>query len=144
MSPDLLTTVELITIIDNRFIVTDTYVMKLFDRSLDLAQFNEDTPLYPICFEWMRNQPHSRNLGVKSRSTTPDLDDSFDEENTDMPNVYNLPPPLPIKVEGAGRIPSPIPVHDQPLDIYAPHMTAPQPEELLLDHLERWKQTRLK
>ncbi len=41
----------------------DTYVMKLFDRSVDLAQFDEDTPLYPICRAWMINQPHNRNLG---------------------------------------------------------------------------------
>ncbi len=40
--------------------------MKLFDRSVDLAQFGEATPLYPICRAWMRNQPHNRNLGASS------------------------------------------------------------------------------
>lgn len=35
----------------------NTFVMKLFDRSVDLAQFKEDTPLYPICRAWMANQP---------------------------------------------------------------------------------------
>lgn len=30
-----------------------SYVMKLFDRSIDLAQFNEKTPLYPIARAWM-------------------------------------------------------------------------------------------
>lgn len=34
-----------------------TFVMKLFDRSVDLAQFKEDTPLYPICRAWIANQP---------------------------------------------------------------------------------------
>lgn len=34
---------------------SNTYVIKLFDRSVDLAQFSENTPLYPICFAWMRN-----------------------------------------------------------------------------------------
>lgn len=34
-----------------------TFVMKLFDRSVDLAQFQEDTPLYPICRAWIANQP---------------------------------------------------------------------------------------
>lgn len=44
-----------------------SYIMKLFDRSVNLAQFEEDTPLYPLCRAWMRNLP---------RSTTrfPDLD----------------------------------------------------------------------
>ncbi|XP_035676313.1 protein lin-37 homolog [Branchiostoma floridae] len=37
-----------------------TYIMKLFDRSVDLAQFEESTPLYPICRAWMQNQPHRR------------------------------------------------------------------------------------
>lgn len=42
-----------------------TYVMKLFDRSVDLAQFREDTPLYPICRAWMANQPRNTNLTPK-------------------------------------------------------------------------------
>ena len=29
--------------------------MKLFDRSVDLAQFSHDTPLYPVCRAWIRN-----------------------------------------------------------------------------------------
>lgn len=35
------------------------FVMKLFDRSVDLAQFEENTPLYPICRAWMANKPRS-------------------------------------------------------------------------------------
>ena len=42
-----------------------TYVMKLFDRSVDLAQFKEDTPLYPVCRAWMANQPRNTNLVPK-------------------------------------------------------------------------------
>ena len=45
--------------------------MKLFDRSVDLAQFSESTPLYPICRAWMRNQPHNRNMTSDRRSRTP-------------------------------------------------------------------------
>ncbi len=48
--------------------------MKLFDRSVDLAQFTETTPLYPICRAWMRNQPHNKNLApgeTRSRSPSP-------------------------------------------------------------------------
>ena len=55
--------------------IADTYVMKLFDRSVDLAQFTEDAPLYPICRAWMRNQPHSRGT-----DTATDADaDNYDE-----------------------------------------------------------------
>jgi len=35
--------------------VLDSYVMKLFDRSVDLAQFSADTPLYPVCRAWIHN-----------------------------------------------------------------------------------------
>lgn len=38
----------------------DSYIIKLFDRSVDLAQFNTTTPLYPICRAWMRNNPSVR------------------------------------------------------------------------------------
>ncbi|XP_028035996.1 protein lin-37 homolog [Bombyx mandarina] len=34
-----------------------SYVLKLFDRSVDLSQFDEDSPLYPICRAWIANQP---------------------------------------------------------------------------------------
>ena len=30
-----------------------------FDQKVDLAQFTEDTPLYVMCREWMRNSLHS-------------------------------------------------------------------------------------
>ena len=36
---------------------SDTYIIKLFDRSVDLAQFSTSSPLYPICRAWMRNNP---------------------------------------------------------------------------------------
>ena len=46
--------------------------MKLFDRSVDLAQFEQSTPLYPICRAWMQNQPHNRNLGTRERTPSPE------------------------------------------------------------------------
>ena len=42
-----------------------TFVMRMFDRSVDLAQFDDDSPLYPICRAWMINQPHNSSLNVK-------------------------------------------------------------------------------
>jgi hypothetical protein len=41
-----------------------SYIMKLFDRSVNLAKFDEETPLYPLCRAWMKNQP--RAVGVKN------------------------------------------------------------------------------
>ncbi|XP_022222927.2 protein lin-37 homolog [Drosophila obscura] len=46
---------------------SESYVMRLFERSLDLSKYNEKTPLYPICRAWMANQP--RNPAVSSYNT---------------------------------------------------------------------------
>ena len=39
------------------FGLTGAFIIKLFDRSVDLTKFNEDMPLYPICRSWMNNNP---------------------------------------------------------------------------------------
>ncbi|PSN45048.1 Protein lin-37 [Blattella germanica] len=110
-----------------------TYVMKLFDRSVDLAQFKEDTPLYPICRAWMANQPRNTNLVPK--------------------DTYKMPPPLPIPGENQKtlRVPSPVP---QPKDhnSYAVSKTShymdedikPSRETLLHNHLVHWTSIRKK
>lgn len=51
----------------------DAYVIKLFDRSVDLAQFSENTPLYPICRAWMRNSPLVREHERSPSSPLPPL-----------------------------------------------------------------------
>lgn len=56
----------------------DSYVIKLFDRSVDLAQFSENTPLYPICRAWMRNSPTVRERERSPSSPLPPLPE--DEE----------------------------------------------------------------
>lgn len=40
----------------------NTFIMKLFDRSVDLAKYNENTALYPICRAWMLNMPRSNKI----------------------------------------------------------------------------------
>ncbi|XP_013407765.1 protein lin-37 homolog [Lingula anatina] len=129
-----------------------TYVMKLFDRSVDLAQFTENTPLYPVCRAWIRNQPHNRELGIK-RLETPEPEELSDEEEAEGPkNVYRLPAPLgPVKREPGHafmhtdlRVPSPVPQPDLPLDVHADQDQAPPAEQLLLNHMVRWKEIRQK
>lgn len=53
----------------------DSYIIKLFDRSVDLAQFNTNTPLYPICRAWMRNNP-----SVREPAAYPSPTHSMEEE----------------------------------------------------------------
>ncbi|XP_036334212.1 protein lin-37 homolog [Rhagoletis pomonella] len=43
-------------------IQAESFVMKLFDRSLDLSKYTEQTALYPICRAWMSNQPRNTNI----------------------------------------------------------------------------------
>lgn len=42
--------------------VQHSFIMKLFDRCVDLAKYNENTALYPICRAWMLNQPRSNAI----------------------------------------------------------------------------------
>ncbi|XP_052798452.1 protein lin-37 homolog [Mya arenaria] len=115
-----------------------SYIMKLFDRTVDLAQFNEKTPLYPIARAWMNN-----SVSTQEPSIEPETDKN---EPKDPSCLYKMPLPLRLKVEtGASRnlrIPAPIPQDDEPLDINKDPDTGPPPEQLLLRHLERWKAVR--
>lgn len=49
-----------------------TFVMKLFDRSVDLAQFADNAALYPVCRAWMKNEPHNTNMAPRIRTPTPE------------------------------------------------------------------------
>jgi hypothetical protein len=63
-----------------------SYIMKLFDRSVNLAKFEEDTPLYPLCRAWMKNQP--RAPAVKSEKTTdPIIQTVEDGDVVEMPKI---------------------------------------------------------
>ncbi|KAJ9595611.1 hypothetical protein L9F63_013207, partial [Diploptera punctata] len=128
-----------------------TYVMKLFDRSVDLAQFKEDTPLYPICRAWMANQPRNTNLVPKLRTPTPPPppDDSQtateggDSDGEIVRDTYKMPPPVPIPSGGKRtlRVPSPVP---QPIEETNPEETKPTRESLLHNHLVHWAAVRKK
>lgn len=54
--------------------------MKLFDRSVDLAQFDEDSPLYPICRSWLKNRPYDRDANDKDKLSSPEHEAHSDEE----------------------------------------------------------------
>jgi len=64
-----------------------SYIMKLFDRSVNLAKFTEETALYPLCRAWMQNAP--RQMTVKTEKTPePEPAQSTDEGDVlDMPKV---------------------------------------------------------
>ncbi|XP_072316592.1 protein lin-37 homolog isoform X2 [Eucyclogobius newberryi] len=121
----------------------NAYIIKLFDRSVDLAQFNSNTPLYPICRSWMRNNPSFREqaalLPLSPHSVT-------DEEITDNVNgkeqdVHKLPPPTPCPVNSSGEVINlRIPLTDKPV----PADKVPSFGPRISDHMVRWKKIRQK
>lgn len=123
----------------------NAYIIKLFDRSVDLAQFNTSTPLYPICRAWMRNNPT-----VRERAASPSPPHSMGEDEvTDMlngkgQNVYSLPPPNSCPISPSGEpVNLRIPATEKPT---AGKFTdsAPVSGTLIDDHMERWKKIRQK
>ncbi|XP_056300842.1 protein lin-37 homolog [Pseudoliparis swirei] len=122
----------------------NAYIIKLFDRSVDLAQFNTSTPLYPICRAWMRNNPSVR---VPPGSPSPPHI-MVEEEPTDMINgkgtVHRLPPPTSCPISTSG----------EPINLRIPQTEKPTVNKLtdslpvsgsfICDHMERWKKIRQK
>ncbi|XP_038068771.1 protein lin-37 homolog [Patiria miniata] len=122
-----------------------SYVMKLFDRSVDLAQFRSTSSLYPVCREWMLNRPAGQRSS-RDRTPSPEpLDDS--DENSSHSNIYHLPRPTKLASyvrEETGqdpRIPLPMP-SDENLQTYIDSNQAPSKEELLKKNMDRWKKIR--
>lgn len=118
-----------------------TYVMKLFDRSVDLAKFEEDTPLYPICRAWMVNQPRSNLKAAipQAKGAGSNLWVGGDSIGTSG-DVYRLPPPQGPLI---CRAPSPTPEQreHQITELLANAETqepAMDKEELIRSHLKRW------
>ncbi|EZA49188.1 Lin-37-like protein [Ooceraea biroi] len=128
-----------------------TYVMKLFDRSVDLAQFQEDTPLYPICRAWMANQPRNPNLVPKVRSPSPEIVNEVNimnnliNANGEINDVHYLPSPLPrVEAIPRNRIPSPILGAKDDLNLDYEGQTLKSREQLVKEHSTRWNAIRKK
>ncbi|KAJ8047150.1 Protein lin-37-like [Holothuria leucospilota] len=129
-----------------------SFVMKLFDRQVDLAQFKASSPLYPVCREWMLNQPlKKRHIRTRTPSPEPPADlDGSDQNDQALRDVYRLPPPsmeaeaFREKRSRDPRIPSPVPQPEEKLDIHADSSQAPSKETLLEGHLTRWREIKNK
>ncbi|KAM9782926.1 protein lin-37 homolog [Neosynchiropus ocellatus] len=124
----------------------NAYIIKLFDRSVDLAQFNNGTPLYPICRAWMRNNPTVREPAVTSLSPSHSMpeDEVADMINGKDQNVYKLPPPVVGPCTSSGEpINLRIPPSEKPT-VSKSTPSAPASGSLLCNHMERWKRIRQK
>ena len=135
-----------------------TFVMKLFDRSVDLAQFPDFTPLYPVCRAWMKNDPHNTNMAPRLRTPTPEPEDEEKEDSEDQnsdspkenpdPDVYKLPPPEPLGINAFGeeeslRVPNiEMPPLQKGFKVPEDSEGAPETSTLLSGHLKRWQGVR--
>ncbi|XP_028836382.1 protein lin-37 homolog [Denticeps clupeoides] len=121
----------------------NAYIIKLFDRSVDLAQFSTNTPLYPICRTWMRNNP-----SVRERPASPSPPHSMAEEevadmlNGKSQNVYRLPKPTPGPLTSSG---DPINLRIPPTEKPTASQSADSSgNDMLYNHMKRWKKIRQK
>ncbi|XP_017780391.1 PREDICTED: protein lin-37 homolog [Nicrophorus vespilloides] len=123
--------------------VRSTYLMKLYDRSVDLARFEEDTPLYPICRAWIANNNKKTQTVIKRRLSSPEPQASWSASGDS--DTYHLPPPSKPFVS---RVPSPIPeqmVKTEPVDkSNSEEKPVILKHQLLKEHLQRWNKIKKK
>lgn len=120
-----------------------SYIMKLFDRSVDLARFDESTPLYPICRAWMQNQPRMNHKPIRTpspvkREYNPQM--AVQYRNGELKDIRAMPRPeanfthqYPSTVENQQRASK---------DIFDPALETIPKAVLLKEHKKHWTQVR--
>ncbi|XP_051962530.1 protein lin-37 homolog [Xyrauchen texanus] len=122
----------------------NAYIIKLFDRSVDLAQFGTTIPLYPICRTWMRNNPAVQEKNSPSPPHISGEDEMTDTLNDKGQNVSRLPPPVSCSVNSAGEpVNLGIPSVEKPAESQSLE-TAVGASPLIFSHIKRWKNIRQK
>jgi hypothetical protein len=135
---------------EDGFMKTSSFILKLFDRSVDVAQFSinatsEDVPLYPVCRAWIRNQAQPPYVG-ETQAMDPE-DHTVDEKPV---GIYHLPAPQARPKDDNGqdidtRLPKSLrKPQTKPLDIDQ-NINSLQEEpyhNLLHDNVIRWRAVR--
>lgn len=52
------------------FLFVDSYVVKLFDRTVDVAPYSENAALYPLCRDWFRNNSSEQYIEQAPQAPT--------------------------------------------------------------------------
>ncbi|KAL9915217.1 protein lin-37 homolog [Glossina fuscipes] len=130
-------------------IQAESFVMKLFDRSLDLSKYSEQTPLYPICRAWMANQPRNpsiRSFREKQSPAPPERKDNCGEilsqlKSGELKEVISMPKPK--KADIPKIPPQNLSAKSTEIEEFAKvndKLKDASQEELLVYHLSNWKQ----
>lgn len=128
-----------------------SFVMKLFDRSVDFAQFNEDPPLYALARAWMQNKPYGTKSSDSQEGNQDGDSPSSSQESGmssathsngegDPKNVYSFPDP--VKLIEDCNINSTHPKGTLSLDIHYDLDKAPAVSDLKRNHIDRWKKVK--
>lgn len=114
-------------------IFRQSYVLKLFDRSVDLSQFFEDSPLYPICRAWIANQPKAdyQKFGINN-VTVNESQETITLPAPEGPLISRIPDLLPAQVARS----------KENIKLDYDEENLPTQEELLQNHMERWVSVR--
>ncbi|XP_065086779.1 protein lin-37 homolog [Ochlerotatus camptorhynchus] len=129
-----------------------SFIMKLFDRSVDLARFEGDSPLYPVCRAWMLNKPRTRSdptcnsnekhqpLGAESsRQSMPDIVERFNRKEID--EIANMPKPSETDTHPF-LLEKPFPKDNSDPKLDDLEGSAARSEALLKHHKARWTKVR--
>ncbi|XP_055611751.1 protein lin-37 homolog isoform X2 [Uranotaenia lowii] len=54
-----------------------SFIIKLFDRRVDISRFGPNSPLYPVCRSWMKNNPRHGNSVIKVEK---EFEERYEEE----------------------------------------------------------------
>lgn len=134
-----------------------SFIMKLFDRSVDLARFDAESPLYPVCRAWMRNQPRARSspdgtktsgpappspIGAEtSRNVMPNIVEQFNQK--EVSEISDMPKPSQNDLEPF-LFESRFEKHEEEPDLNEVEGSAARKEILLQHHKSRWTKVRRK
>jgi len=125
-----------------------SYVVKIFDRQVDLSQFDENSTLYQMIREWMKNKPYSPAVSntLNSKNLNDELEEKtkqdieiieIDKETDNF--VYSLPIP---KTSEIPSCPVPLPPIEKNANIEDIIGTDFDIEELRKDNMNRWKRVK--
>ncbi|XP_058465393.1 protein lin-37 homolog [Malaya genurostris] len=122
---------------------SSSFIMKLFDRSVDLARFEPESSLYPVCRAWMRNQPrvrlyqetsHRQQLARKHQHM-PDIVDHYNRNQIER--IDQMPKPSDSEMEPYD-FEKPFENGKSSFDFTGVQKVVPKKEALLKEHKDRW------
>uniref|UniRef100_A0A182K0J6 Uncharacterized protein n=1 Tax=Anopheles christyi TaxID=43041 RepID=A0A182K0J6_9DIPT len=125
-------------------IVHQPYTVTLFNRCIDVARFRENSPLYPLCRAWVKNNPREkveeatlpdpkRRITIK-REHNPDIVKQF--MDGELLEITEMPRPEPTDLEPF------LTVKSEPVGDFDIDQSSKGKEELIEEHRVQWKKIR--